>query len=401
MRNLMVCVTSAILLTASAQNICGTWQGQLDLGMARLNIVVNIAPDGTCTIDSPDQGARGIPAKVVFVTADTLKFKSSTIGAEYEGKLTDGVLRGMFMQNGMKLPLNMKPGLAKVNRPQTPQPPFRYRTEEVSFTNAKAHATFAGTLAVPTNAKCAVLMVTGSGQQNRDEELFGHRPFAVIADHLARKGIASLRYDDRATGKSKGGTIKTATTRDFAEDAESGLAYLRALKRFSKIGIVGHSEGGAIAFMLAAKGKVDFIVSLASPAVRGDELLLEQHRALMGEAANNLTIEQIRNFPANRKNPWMRFFLDYDPQDDIHKTTCPVLALNGEKDRQVVATQNVPVLRRALPENKQNVFKTYPDLNHLFQNCQTGLPAEYSQIEETLAEEVLKDIADWILRVSR
>ena len=401
MRNIAFCLALTALLTASAQNISGSWKGLLELGVLKLNIVVNIATDGTCTLDSPDQGAKGIPAKIITISADALKFKASAIGAEYEGKLEDGVLRGTFTQNGMKLPLDLKPGSLNLNRPQTPRPPFPYRTEEVVFTNVKARATLAGTLSVPTNAKCAVLMVTGSGQQNRDEELFGHRPFAVIADYLARKGIASLRYDDRATGKSKGGEVKSATTRDFAEDAEAGLAYLRTSGLFRKIGILGHSEGGMIAFMLGAKGKVDFIVSLAGPAVKGDELLLEQHKMVLGDMASNLTLEQIRDFPANRKNAWMRFFLDYNPQTDIQKTVCPVLALNGEKDSQVVATQNVPALRRALPTDKRNVIKTYPSLNHLFQHCRTGLPSEYAQIEETFSEEVLADICNWILRTIR
>jgi len=308
-------------------------------------------------------------------------------------------LSGTFTQNGMKLPLELKRGPSKVNRPQAPRPPFPYETAEVVFTNVSDGATLAGTLSIPANAKSVALMVTGSGQQNRDEELFGHKPFAVIADYLARKGIATLRYDDRGTAKSKGGSLKSATTQDFAEDAAAGIAYLRGLGKFSKVGIIGHSEGGSIAYMLGARGTVDFIVSLAGPAVKGDVLLLEQNRALLGDVAKGLTLEQVRNAPTVKGNAWFRFFMDYDPQPAIRSVTCPVLALNGEKDRQVVSKLNVPALRRALQANKLSTVKTYPNLNHLFQHCQTGMATEYGEIEETFSEEVIKDISDWILRI--
>jgi fermentation-respiration switch protein FrsA (DUF1100 family) len=308
----------------------------------------------------------------------------------------DGELRGTFVQGLTALPLTLKQGSLVRRRPQTPQPPYPYETEEVTFTNDKAGATLVGTLTVPADAKCVLLMVTGSGAQNRDEEVFEHKPFAVIADRLARAGIATLRYDDRATGKSVGGMDANVTTKDFAEDAEAGIEWLRTSKRFKKVGILGHSEGGSIAFMLGAQKKVDFIVSLAGPAVKGDSVLLAQNKLLGGDAVKDLTIEKLREMPQIKQSPWIQWFIDYDPQGDIAKITCPVMALNGCKDCQVVASQSVSALRRTLSPNKQNLIKQYDSLNHLFQHCQTGLPTEYGTIEETFSEEVIRDIITWV-----
>lgn len=388
---------ACIGITASAQNISGTWNGELVAGIQKIPLVLNLMADGKCTLDSPQQGAKGIPANVDFLSADSLKVSVISLNASYAAHLENGELKGVFTQNGFKLPLNLKFGEpAKANRPQTPQPPYPYETEEVTFTNDKAGATLAGTLTIPADAKCVLLMVTGSGAQNRDEEVFEHKPFAVIADRLARAGIASLRYDDRATGKSIGGKDANATTKDFAEDAAAGIEWLRSSKRFKKVGILGHSEGGLIAFMLGAQKKVDFIVLLAGPAVKGDSILLAQNKLLGGDAAKDLTIEKLREMPQIKQSPWIQWFIDYDPQGDIAKIKCPVMALNGSKDCQVVASQSVPALRRTLPPNKQNLIKQYDGLNHLFQHCLTGLPTEYGTIEETFSEEVIRDIITWI-----
>lgn len=388
---------ACIGITASAQNISGTWNGELVAGIQKIPLVLNLTADGKCTLDSPQQGAKGIPANVDFLSADSLKVSVSSLNASYAAHLENGELKGVFAQNGFKLPLNLKLGEpAKANRPQNPKPPYPYETEEVTFTNDKAGATLAGTLTIPADAKCVLLMVTGSGAQNRDEEVFEHKPFAVIADRLARAGIATLRYDDRATGKSIGGMDANVTTKDFAEDAAAGIEWLRSSKRFKKVGILGHSEGGSIAFMLGAQKKVDFIVSLAGPAVKGDSILLAQNKLLGGDAAKDLTIEKLREMPQIKQSPWIQWFIDYDPQGDIAKIKCPVMALNGSKDCQVVASQSVPALRRTLPPNKQNLIKQYDGLNHLFQHCLTGLPTEYGTIEETFSEEVIRDIITWI-----
>ena len=387
---------ACIGITASAQNIRGTWSGELDAGMMKLALMLHVDNDSTCRLDSPDQGAKDIAGQVAFISTDSILVKMPKLVALYGGRLVDGELRGTFVQGLTALPLTLKQGSLVRRRPQTPQPPYPYETEEVTFTNDKAGATLVGTLTVPADAKCVLLMVTGSGAQNRDEEVFEHNPFAVIADRLARAGIATLRYDDRATGKSVGGMDANVTTKDFAEDAEAGIEWLRTSKRFKKVGILGHSEGGSIAFMLGAQKKVDFIVSLAGPAVKGDSVLLAQNKLLGGDAVKDLTIEKLREMPQIKQSPWIQWFIDYDPQGDIAKITCPVMALNGCKDCQVVASQSVSALRRTLPPNKQNLIKQYDSLNHLFQHCQTGLPTEYGTIEETFSEEVIRDIITWV-----
>ena len=378
----------------------GSWSGKLNVGSASLTMVLHLEQaDGhvVITLDSPDQGVKGIGTFKEFLSDDSLAIKVEQIGMTYRAKLKDGKLDGTFSQNGMKIPLVLIRGdVAEVKRPQNPQPPFPYETEEVTFQNTKAGATLAGTLTIPAGgSKYVLLMVTGSGAQNRDEEVFGHKPFAVIADRLARAGIATLRYDDRATGKSVGGMDPNVTTLDFAADAEAGIQWLRSQKQFKKVGLIGHSEGGTIAFMLAAQKKLDFIVSLAGTSVKGDSVLLAQTKAMAGPQVKDLTIEQLRQMP-EMQNPWVKWFIDYDPQDDIAKIKCPVMALNGSKDLQVIASQNLPALRRTLPKNKRNIIKEYEGLNHLFQHAQTGAATEYGNIEETISEEVLHDIVVWL-----
>lgn len=388
-------VLACIGLTATAQEVRRSWSGNLEAMGQKLPIVLNLV-DGKCTLDSPAQGATGIPATVDLLTKDSIKISVKSLGATYVACFVDGQLQGTFAQAGMKLPLNMKEiSPDGPNRPQTPKGPFPYITEEMTFTNTKAGATLAGTLTVPKGgAKCVMIMVTGSGPENRDEEIYAHKPFAVIADRLARAGIATLRYDDRATGQSVGGDMKNATSIDLAEDAAAGIEWLRAQKRFKMVGLLGHSEGGLIAFMLGAQKKVDFIVSLAGPAVKGDSILLYQSRNSGSPLAKGITMEYLRNMM--KGNKWVEWFMDYDPTENIAKTKCPVLALNGTKDCQVPAAQNIPVLRRLLAKNKKTVIKECEGLNHLFQHCDTGRPDEYYNIEETIAEEVLADIVGWV-----
>ena len=386
-----------------AQNLCGTWSGELNTGMMKLGFVLHIDNDSTCRADSPDQGAKDIPGRVAYLSEDSVLVKFPSLVALYGGRLVEGELRGTFVQGLSALPLTLKRGQLVRQRPQTPQSPFPYNTEEVTFTNEQAGATLAGTLALPEHAEVVMLMVTGSGWQNRDEEIMGHKPFAVIADYLARHGIATLRYDDRGGGQSVGGKDANVTTKDFAEDALAGIDWLRQSKRFKKIGIIGHSEGGTIAFMLGAQKKVDFMISLAGTAVKGDSVILEQNKALAGPMAAGLTMEQLYAMPDIKKaieeNAWYRFFMQYDPQGDIARIDCPVMALNGSKDCQVVASQNLPAIRRCLPTNKLHQIKEYADLNHLFQHCTTGLPAEYGDIEETFSTEVLQDMVTWIQQI--
>ena len=392
----------------STTALLGSWSGKLNVGAMSLTLVLHLEQaDGyvKVSLDSPDQGAKGIPTFKEYLSDDSVAIKVESINMTYRARLKEGKLDGTFAQNGFSTPLVLTKGVPEVNRPQTPKEPFPYKTEEVMFSNKKDSATLAGTLTWPVgydkNSKqkpAVVLMVTGSGQQNRDEELMYHKPFLVIADFLARHGIATLRYDDRATGASVGGEVKNATSEDFARDAAAGLEYLHNTKTFSKVGILGHSEGGLIAFMLAAKKQTDFIVSLAGPGVKGDTLLVAQSNrilSLSGMSAN-MTVEKYRKQDAVQQMPWLKWFVDYDPSADIAATRCPVFALNGDRDCQVISTQNLKAIERLLPKSKKNLVKEYPGLNHLFQHSSSGLVTEYAQIEETISPEVLSDIANWI-----
>ena len=406
---LTIILALANALTATAQDdLLGSWTGKLDLGVAKLTLVFHLKQaDGhvKVTMDSPDQSAMGIPCTKDFLSYDSLAVSVKSINASYSGRLKDGKIVGTFKQNGLSLPLVLAKGTEELRRPQNPQPPFPYETEEVTFSNERDSATLAGTLTWPVgyNPKSkkkpvVALFITGSGQENRDEEIFDHKPFLVIADYLARHGIATLRYDDRATGASKGGDVRNATSEDFARDAAAGLEYLRSRKAFAKVGIIGHSEGGLIGFMLGAQGKADFLVSLAGPGVKGDTLTTSQRNRMLElyGGTGTMTVDSIRNLPEIQRVPWYKWFIDYDPAADIAATRCPVFALNGDRDWQVISSLNLTAIERLLPKSKKNVTKEYPGLNHLFQHCTTGLMNEYRQIEETIAPEVLSDIAEWI-----
>ncbi len=388
--------------------LVGTWSGKLNVMGTSLTLVLHLEQaDGyvTASLDSPDQGAKGISCSKEFLTDDSLVVKVDMIGATYSARLKDDELEGTFTQRGVSFPLVLSKGVEQLRRPQNPSQPYPYKTEDVTFRNESDGATLAGTLTYPLDFESkkkgtvpVVLMVTGSGQENRDEEIFDHKPFLVIADHLARHGIASLRYDDRAFGASVGGDIKNATTEHFMRDAAAGIEYLRQLKTFGTVGCLGHSEGGAIAFMLAARKQADFIVLLAAPGVKGDTLLAEQVNLVMKQSGRPaaMTAKAYRQQATLQQSPWLKWFVDYDPTDNIRHTTCPVMALNGEHDCQVPSAQNLPVIRQLLPPSEKNLIKEYPSLNHLFQHCTTGMPTEYRQIEETISPEVLNDISAWI-----
>lgn len=418
-------VLTMLAFTANAQE--GAWNGELDVMGSKLPLVFNFSPNG-CTMDSPSQNAKGIPAEKTVTDDGTIKVTVGMIGATFEGKMADGEIKGTFTQNGYPLPLTLKAGKLTVKRPQTPVPPFPYKEESVSFTNAGY--TFNGTLTLPENytkETPVVLMVTGSGQQNRDEEMFEHKPFAVIADALARQGIASLRYDDRGWGDARSVKFMNFTVEDFCEDAAAVLPLLR--KRFSKVGVLGHSEGGTIALILAAEGKADFIVSLAGMAISGKETLVMQNRQAMsaiglpketvdtycnsiskaldeiasGKKASEINIDGMPEAlkPITIKalqqadTPYIRHFLNIDVSKLLSKIKCPVLALNGTKDAQVDCTANTIQLEKGLT-NCKHTIKKVDGVNHLFQHCTTGNVVEYQQIEETITPKVLQTITGWI-----
>ncbi len=421
----------------------GTWSGFLSVQGSKLTLVLHIDND-KCSLDSPDQNAKGIPATLRFISEDSVNIDIPVIGAAYQAKLIDSALQGNFTQRGYTFPLTLRRGETKHERPQTPRPPFPYTTENVNFYNPDDGAMLSGSLSLPEHFSSdtpVLLMITGSGLQNRDEELFGHKPFFVIADHLARHGIATLRYDDRGTAYSTG-NVKQATTETFFNDALAGIRCLRD-RGYTNVGALGHSEGGTIALLLAARKQIDFAVTLAATATNGCQTLKDQNRALLlqlGMSADTVNaycdaLEQVlvktvqayqpgQTYPVEalidslpqtpllsqdqrtnliavarqvEQQAWMRHFITLDYKDDLKAIRCPVLALNGEHDLQVIAGPNLAILKPFLKKNKRSKIVRYPQLNHLFQTCQTGLPDEYSQIEETIAQAVLEDIVRWII----
>ena len=300
--------------------------GKLNLGPQSLTIVLHVNCDAQgkaeCTLDSPDQGAKGIAVETDYCSSDSISVSLASLALSFQGKLKGDEIVGTFTQ-GQSFPLVLKRGEEKLNRPQNPVAPYPYKTEEVTFKNVADGATLVGTLSYPVGYKKektpVVLMVTGSGQENRDEEVFDHKPFLVIADYLARHGVATLRYDDRGFGKSTGGDVEHATTLDFMRDAASGVDFLRTSKQFSKVGILGHSEGGSIAFMLGAKGKVDFVISMAGVGVKGDTALTAQANKILELTGQSMrySTHQYRMNAIIKRSPWLNFFIDYDPSADI------------------------------------------------------------------------------------
>ena len=378
-------------------SLAGDWNGVIE----QFGLAFELHLGDTCRAYSPDQTDIALAAEIQKITDTTVRVKFPKVMAIFEGTLQGDSLVGTFSQMGQKSPLVLKRGKTVRQRPQNPEPPFPYATEEVSFENGDH--TLAGTLSLPENKPEApvVLLVSGSGPQNRDEELMGHRPFAVIADAFARAGIATLRYDDRGTAASTG-DFSTATTADFADDAAAGIRFLRG-KGFAKVGLLGHSEGGTIAFLLAGSpdaatdASPDFIVSMAGMAERGDSTLVRQTKAMLKangvpDAVAGLAVRKVMK-EMKKQTPWGPYFLALDPAPAIAATRCPVLALNGEKDTQVIPEYNLEKIRQLLPTADTRL---YPGLNHLFQHCETGLSSEYSLISETLSPEVLADMAAWI-----
>ena len=402
----------------------------------------------SATLDVPAQGAFDVPVDKTVFQDNHLQLTLSAMGANYSGTLKGETIEGEFTQHGMAFPLNLARGEkeAPKARPQDPQPPFNYRAEEVTFTNKKEGNTLAGTLTIPEGDGPfpALVLVSGSGQQNRDEELMNHRPFWVIADYLSRRGVAVLRYDDRGMGGSTG-EVLNATSLDFSYDAEAAFDFLRNRKEInaSQVGILGHSEGGIINFMVAERRpEVAFLVSLAGPAVSGIEVLKEQQAAILRaqgmteemvqfsgnanaqmfdiieasndrEEADTLLRQLLKGWGYNEElteqtvgqmaSPWMYYFLKYDPTDAIVKTNCPALLLNGSKDLQVIASQNLPAYERIIAEHgKTNLtLREMPDLNHLFQHCEMGSPTEYVTIEETISPEVLEAIVEFVKGIGK
>ncbi|HEX4155810.1 MAG TPA: alpha/beta hydrolase [Acidobacteriaceae bacterium] len=436
----------------SAASIEGTWAGVLEVGGVPLHIVFHLRKTAvglTGTMDSPDQGAKGIPMTSVTLAGPTLTIEAGTIRGAFHGTVSEDhdEISGSWQQGGQSFPLVLKPvrdeAALAPKRPQTPLPPFPYRSEDVSYPNPQSGNTLAGALTIPAGGGPfpAVLLISGSGPHDRDETIFGHKPFLVLADFLTRHGIEVLRADKRGVGKSTGNAAATLT--DYASDAEAGVAFLRTRKQVDprRIGLLGHSEGGIVAPMVAAEepGEIGFLVLLAGPGVPGLDIVVAQTR-LIAEASGVPAATAEKNAEEERRildlvvsepnssgleeklreelakdgvaegriqgsiqvltSPSYRDFLSFDPATALRRVRCPVLALAGSKDTQVPAAENLVAIRGALEKGGNHHIETaeLPGLNHLFQPATTGAPSEYAQIEETMAPAVLDEIARWILQ---
>jgi uncharacterized protein len=438
----------------SQQSILGKWKGTLSVQGFKIEMILNVSNENNRLVvkmDVPMQGAYDIAADTASFEDNRLRVDFKRPEAVYKGKLEEDSLyiTGYWYQGGQQLELDLVPAdslTGKINRPQEPLKPYPYYEEDVIFQNQKAGINLAGTLTLPSKEGMypVVIMITGSGANNRDEAILGHKPFLVIADYLTRQGIGVLRVDDRGVGKS-GGDISKATSADFASDVMAAIDYLESRKEVnkSKVGLIGHSEGGMIAPMVASQRKdVAFIVLLAGPGLKGSDLMIMQNAALakasgfdeqyvkdisemnrkcysvvcseitdslkeieLKKIMGDLGMEaaQLNQVIDNMLSPWMNYFLKFDPQPYLKKTKCPVLAINGEKDLQVAAKENLAAIEKALKlgGNKNYTAKALPGLNHLFQHTESGFPSEYGTIEETFAPEALKIIGDWVKEVTK
>ena len=438
----------------------GSWLGKISVNTVELRLIFNIKLNDKdsliATADSPDQGAKNIPLGHVILKNENLIIQAPLLLAEYNGTIiNDTTIDGTWTQRGGNYQVDLKKlkTTFTLNRPQEPKPPFPYVSEDVTFTNNKFNIQLAGTITIPKGEGPfpAAIMITGSGPQNRDEELLGHKPFLVISDWLTRNGIAVLRYDDRGVSKSQG-KYSEATSADLATDAEAAFSFLKNYPGINPkgIGLIGHSEGGLIAPIVASSNHdIAFIVSLAGPGVNGEQIIIRQSQDIgrlsgvnedqieKSTETNKKLYEVLRKEKDNQKAEvkilalykeilekekvsqedaekgvnqlkatfgastytWFRYFIFTDPATYWKKVKCPVLALDGEKDLQVAARENLPAIEKALKSSGNNSVKTMllPGLNHLFQDCEKGLPSEYGNIEETFSPEALKIISDWIL----
>ena len=449
MKNIFILFTLLISINSvQAQEIIGDWYGNLNVQGTELPLVFHLQKNDSIyssTMDSPKQGGFDIKVDKTEYYNSTLKMTISALGVTYEGSYDQNSekIKGTFQQGGMSFPLNLtrEKIIGEINRPQEPTKPFPYNSEEISFYNETDEITLAGTLTTPKNKKdfATVILISGSGPQNRNEEIMNHKPFLIISDYLTRNGIAVLRYDDRGVGESEGDYSK-ANTKDLSRDTEAAIKYLKSRKEINsnKIGLIGHSEGGLIAPMVASNSKdISFLVLLAGPGLMGEKLLLLQkklteHKSGINELAVNKSQEifkgaydiisaykgndeelrnilkeyfnqkfnnaigerQLNSLIQSLTSPWMKFFIKYDPSPALEEIEVPLLALFGKNDLQVPAIENSKVFEEV--NNKNIEILQLDNLNHLFQESNTGLPSEYSNIEQTISPKVLDIISKWI-----
>lgn len=464
-KNILFMAFVMATISAFCQNSFeGIWEGKVNVG-TDLRVVFTLKQDRnkefTAIMDLPDQGMNGIVSKDVIVNKDSLVINIIEFQGCYSGKLINQTtITGNWKQGiTTALQLNKVEKVDLIHKPQTPLPPFSYKSEDVIYGNSDGSIQYGATITIPFGEGPfpAVVLITGSGQQNRDEEISGHKPFAVIADYLTKNGFAVLRVDDRGVGQTAG-DVASSTTLDFAGDVSTGLDYLISRKEIDKkrLGLIGHSEGGMIAPMLAAKRKdISAIVLLAAPGKNTTEIMIEQNEAFytssglseeyvgsyMGlygaiirlmknnpdkETAKTRVTAEVENwlkkYPVNivvattgiindnKKalfieglvealgSPWFQYFLNYEPQQFLEKLTCKVLALNGNRDIQIFAKSNLAGIEAALKKSKSKGYqiKEYDGLNHLFQKCNACTVREYGSLQETISIDVLKDITAWL-----
>lgn len=451
-----LCCMLILPVWLNAQAISGSWKGTLKVQGQALPLVFHVQQkEGQWTgqMDSPQQGAKGIPLDVVTWTGDLLQLQLKAAGLQYEGKIQpDKSLKGTFKQGPMEMALDLQYDTEAANqakRPQTPQEPFPYTSTDVQIPTSTPGVTLAGTLTVPTGEGpfLAVVLISGSGPQDRNQTIMEHQPFWVIADHLTRQGIAVLRYDDRGVAQSTG-DFSTATSADFAQDAEAAFLFLTQQKHIhpEKVGLLGHSEGGMIAPMVAATNKkVAFNILMAPPTIPVQQLMVLQNRVLgeqMGLNENQLAINEKINAGAYQlinqyddaqelekqlklfftqiaqsqgvpqdqmetlmrtqvqtlMSPWFRYFIKYNPEENFKQLTSPTLFLFGKNDRQVTFAENSAAAHQLVkqrPEWKATVVD-FAQLNHLFQESTNGTPDEYALIEQTISPRVLTAITTFI-----
>lgn len=431
-------------LPLAAQQPTGTWYGYPDLKTNRIRLEINLSKQAqgahySATLKMPDISPALHTASQAEVVEDTLFVFFPQAGVACKGIcVSDSLISGTIQWGQYLFPLELTRRPVVFRRPQTPQPPYPYRSEDIAFRNEKDGLTLAGTLTLPEQAKqCkAVVIVSGSGPQDRNNTFFEHKTYQVIADYLTRHGIAVLRVDDRGTGQSEGNAATTSLP-DETADARAAIAYLKTRPEIhpDSIGIIGHSEGAFVAFTLAAAGESPFIITLAGGGVCGSELLLMQRAALLRangaqdafitfynnymRQAQNIVLQskdqaacrqelaklfagsplagQEANLTSQLFNPATIELMRYNPLPDFQRITCPVLALNGTKDCQV-PVENLEYIQKGIRANGNSKVTviSYLGLNHMFQPAQSGLPSEYSDIEETIDPQVLKDIVQWL-----
>lgn len=463
---LSVVFLASTLSVYAQNNFDGTWAGALnEVQNLRMGFNVSGHKEGNpvATLDVPAQGAKDIPCDTVIIDGDSIHIKVVKINGRYDGKLTEvNRIDGLWTQNGMSISLilDRREGRVQLNRPQTPIAPFPYNSEDVLFYNENKSIEYGATITTPRDDKQhpAVILISGSGPQNRDEELFQHKPFAVVADHLTKNGYVVLRVDDRGVGKTTGDRSK-ATSADFADDVMAAIEFLKKRKEVDKkkIGLYGHSEGGLIAQLVASRRKdIDFIVLMASPGIKVIQLMAEQNVAVLKttglseeeankyaelyiavmkgmiaaesrdvaeknvnnlltdwitktDAATVLATTNITDDESKKKftyeflrqvydSKWMMYFMQYDPKPVLEKLDCKVLALNGDKDIQVLSRSNLEGIAKALANSKSKVHEVreIEGVNHLFQECKACTVQEYGQLEQTLKPQVLEIVTTWL-----